>query len=419
MSESAFRELRLAAGAGTNQLAKDLGISRVSVQQWNRGESRPRWRYLRRLAEIFGIHISEAIQRFWQECVGDPCPCGCGGEKILPDYDEAKHLYIKTSCEKCGKIRIHSQQQGHFKLCRRCSYNSRSLGPPVKVKCGGYRPYGTGDPRFASNCAGETEKKRKTLRYYKGTIDEARGEYQCKGCGGALRLIEDKMEKDVRKHLKGAKKAYRSSVESKKRFHEIAGFPINKPLPKIQSYDQLIKLRKACSKLSYKDDSGAVVVFDRHSFAYNENKRKWGPRQNSIAQATGLLIKRSKQGNVVKGLCGFCGKIVLSNHQGRASKVHQKCYQDHWGERQRKGIPAPTPGRGRPVELEKLRRHYSWAIRYKLGEESYGEIASSESVTRDAVAKGVQFIISRLPDPELVRKQFRDRILRLRQPEGI
>jgi hypothetical protein len=297
---------------------------------------------------------------------------------------------------------------------------------------GYYHPYGARQV-YASNCPRETEKKRKTLKFYgrgkagprttddgqHAFIDEAGGKYRCKWCAGAPVLIR-KLEKDVREHLKGAKKAYRrSSAESKKRFHEIAGFAVNKPLPKIQTFDQLIKLRKACSKLSYEyeDKEGVkwVKVFDEHSFAHNENKRKWGPRRNSVAQATGLLIKRSKQGNVVKGLCQFCGKVVFSAHEGRAAKSHAKCYQGQPGFKN--GLPPETPKPWRPTELENLRKHYSWAMRHKLGKkESYGDLAKEFGVAKETVVNGIESFIARLPDPEMVNKQFRDRILRLRSP---
>ena len=316
-----------------------------------------------------------------------------------------KRIMVDVPCEKCGEIRSLPKHNPHPPLCRRCSYESRSLGPPVKLTCVGYKPYGARVAVFATNCPHETEKPRKTLNDYQRKSDDAqhafidaeRGLYRCKWCSGALFLIY-KLEGDVRKFLKRAQP--------------------NLTPPKIQSLEQLHELRRVCSKLNYQDDTGATVVFDPHAFKRGDGKTsKWGPRQDSIAQATGLLIKRSRDANVVKGLCQFCGKIVFSNHEGRASKVHMKCYQSQSGFR--KGIPPGIPSRGRPVELENLRRHYSWAIRHKLGGESLGSIAQEFGVAKQTIDEAISKIVGYLPPSDLVPKQFRDRISRLKPLESI
>jgi hypothetical protein len=272
----------------------------------------------------------------------------------------------------------------------------------VRLKCVGYQLYGARVPRHASTCPRHNEKKRKTLKEYKrkaddgqhAFIDETRGFYRCKWCAGALFLIR-KLERDLKQFWVRAKP--------------------NENVPKIQSLKELLALRRDCSKLSYKDDSGAVVTFDPHAFKPGTPKRKRPrPRANNIPQATGLLIKNSRRANVVKGLCQFCGKLVFSNHEGRAAKVHMKCYQNQLGFK--KGIPPEPPKRGRPVELDRLRRHYSWAIRHKLGGESLGDIADEFGVARETVVNGIEFIVARLPEPDMVHKQFRDRISRLRSP---
>lgn len=52
------RELRgLRAGAGMTQedLAKKLGVSNVSVSRWERGKAMPSPKYLKKMAELFGV----------------------------------------------------------------------------------------------------------------------------------------------------------------------------------------------------------------------------------------------------------------------------------------------------------------------------------------------------------------------------
>src|SRR5262245_34859101 len=103
-------------------------------------------------------------------------------------------IMINVPCERCGKIRSLHKKNLHPALFRRCSYDSQSLGPPVKLTCVGYKPYKARVAIFATNCPRETEKKRKTLKDYlrkaddgqHAFIDAEHGLYRCKGCANAL-----------------------------------------------------------------------------------------------------------------------------------------------------------------------------------------------------------------------------------------
>ena len=63
-----------------------------------------------------------------------------------------------------------------------------------------------------------------------------------------------------------------------------------------------------------------------------------------------------------------------------------------------------------------LRKNYSWAMRHRLGGESLGQIAEEFGVAKSTVVDGIDSILARLPEPELVNKKFWDRICRLRSP---
>jgi hypothetical protein len=69
---------------------------------------------------------------------------------------------------------------------------------------------------------------------------------------------------------------------------------------------------------------------------------------------------------------------------------------------------------GAPIQLESLQRHFAWAIRRKLLNDSWGKIAEHDGVERRAVVKGVKFIMQHLPSPEYVPPQMRETILALR-----
>jgi len=119
-----FRELRERAGYAISQIANAVGVSWQSAAQWDRG-GRPRLKHMRLLASIFGVNVLENFKVIWCEAVGDPCPCGCGGEKVLPANDEATQLDIETPCENCSHPRLYTKSAGHKRLCARCEHNRR------------------------------------------------------------------------------------------------------------------------------------------------------------------------------------------------------------------------------------------------------------------------------------------------------
>ena len=69
------------------------------------------------------------------EKVGDPCPCGCGGVKILPHNPNVRKLSISSPCQTCGKGRIYEAGENsagfvygpHSPLCHPCSQLERIL----------------------------------------------------------------------------------------------------------------------------------------------------------------------------------------------------------------------------------------------------------------------------------------------------
>ena len=78
-------------------------------------------------------------------------------------------LYVEVACEKCGEPRRVAKHNVHPGLCRRCSYDSRSLGP-ARVVCPGCNPYRTLLPiderPHADGCRRETEMPRKRVKGY-------------------------------------------------------------------------------------------------------------------------------------------------------------------------------------------------------------------------------------------------------------
>jgi DNA-binding XRE family transcriptional regulator len=154
-----LRNTRTAAGFKTRaSLARPVGVSTDSVSKWEGGKALPLWERVAAIADELKVPRSAAVEGIWKEKVGDPCPCGCGGEKVLPDPSQwpndafpvdfdveqlrhARMLPIMLPCANCGKIRVHLHRRKrthHHPLCRSCS----RLAEKTPFKCIGFHlPY--------------------------------------------------------------------------------------------------------------------------------------------------------------------------------------------------------------------------------------------------------------------------------------
>src|SRR5437867_9487001 len=131
---------RVRAGYKTvRSLAERLGVALSQVVEWGRGLQKPMWQHIPKLAEALGLEVPGVIIGMWKESLGDPCPCGCGGKKILPNDPTARKLLIEVPCGVCGKKRTHIQgnQRFHFKLCAACAGRARR-GKRKPFECVGY-----------------------------------------------------------------------------------------------------------------------------------------------------------------------------------------------------------------------------------------------------------------------------------------
>ena len=59
------------------------------------------------------------------ERLGDPCPCGCGGLKVLPQKSTAKKLPILLPCVECKFERIYHKRGHHHQRCSACGARQR------------------------------------------------------------------------------------------------------------------------------------------------------------------------------------------------------------------------------------------------------------------------------------------------------
>lgn len=57
-----IKELRVSSGRTQESLARELGVSWITVSRWERGTSEPPLHQLRRIAETLGVQPSELLE---------------------------------------------------------------------------------------------------------------------------------------------------------------------------------------------------------------------------------------------------------------------------------------------------------------------------------------------------------------------
>jgi DNA-binding XRE family transcriptional regulator len=177
-------------------LTQRIGVPKSTVYQWQRGRGRPPWRLMPQIADILTVPLPHLVEALWKENVGDPCPCGCGGKKIFPEFPEARTLAIEIPCAKCGAKRIHKRwkQSRHRKLCPTCATTVER----IEFTCVGYQDHNAS--LHARTCprtmrlrpSDVNARQRLKDNGLKLRFDVSSREYQCNSCAGAERLLANK-----------------------------------------------------------------------------------------------------------------------------------------------------------------------------------------------------------------------------------
>jgi len=403
-SDSTFRELHQAAGyrtaiALTRQLRhvssrRPISTLARKVNHWENGGV-PTYRYIPKLARAFHIEELECIRLLWNETLGDPCECGCGGEKVRPTNPAARRLYIKSSCERCGKER--TDRTGHYhrklSLCKLCCDATRTV-ERINLRCVGYRF--DKSQLWAKRCPRVKGFRPNDLaRFFRRKNDDkndqhifadvTRGEYRCRWCAGAFRM------------LSWSERNLKDSAEKK-----------NQNPPRIRNIGDLQRERSNFVPTEFKEDGRAGKgPPPGYRVPFHRALRRWWRKKD-----------RRKFPGIVQGLCIICDGLLLnynpiSHGTGRPVRFHQKCFLKYQSAHNGM-MPPEVPRRGAPVRIENLRKHFAWAIRHKVFKDSLGEIAEDFGVNKNAIVKGVAFIDTHLKEPELVPASLRPIVALLR-----
>ncbi len=150
------------------------------------------WGYIVALAPLLEIEPDVLVAKLWDEKVGDPCPCGCGGRKALPSdcecdrpHDRMRRLAYRIPCRDCGVERFHHRNEStanHRDACLACA-GRRRASEPVVFSCVGFPVFeGT---QHAQRCEGDRALLPWEIRQIqKAHTPEARDELRARFNGG-------------------------------------------------------------------------------------------------------------------------------------------------------------------------------------------------------------------------------------------
>jgi hypothetical protein len=123
------------------------------------------------------------------------------------------------------------------------------------------------------------------------------------------------------------------------------------------------------------------------------------------------------------GHCLACKRLTISVR--RSTNFHRRCYLE-WCctpsgrsyesllRRQKEpSLPAIDDLPGQWAGEEDLRKYFAWAVQHYFGNQPYRDIAEKYHVAESFIRKKIQFLFTKLPEPLLLPKPVRRRILLL------
>jgi hypothetical protein len=362
----------------------------------------------------------------WGERLDDLCSCGCRGIKVLPLKPEARVLPVKRVCG-CGNEKTYDPAQGdrHAMLCWRCT-RRRQRSARWTFACAGYVDYGVRHSRTCSRT------RTYTAPYVHWII--ARGG---KGLSAGKRWgkSEEVVSGPPGFSLKAGANpdSYgpedvdwrcRSCITAaigNRGQERVALRPIAM-LERIQSRRQRRELQaqdKGERLKAMQPTAMEASRAKRQEEGISDEGRKGYSRGKIVA-----WWSRPTLPLVIVYQCVGCAKLnfvraSVARRPAYKSQRHQRClWQWQRSEQGRaynksraRGLPAAMPGdgrrsRGRPATQNRV-REFAWAIRHYLGGQSFRDIAADFDRSGSTIKDGVDLIISRLPAPEYVSKEFR------------
>lgn len=411
-----LRQKWIAAGFATSaELARRLGTTVAAVRAWEDGR-RPGWGYIQAIASAISAEPEEAVVHLWREQPGQPCPCGCGGLKVLPTRRKAYSLDISLPCQRCTKPRTYrwsgliDARLRHRPLCPGCSH----FKPRTTVRCVGYDDHS--QARHAKKCRGTVELAPSEIREYHNRprsyvawgqgrhqvqqwqrpfLDEALGTYRCWPCAlGSLSVavMERRLRVVTGERIRSAQQRREVLTGTSTTFN-----------PRfVRSH--LEGSRRALTKL----------------------KKEGVPEHVRLARAKGALVQAWSSPPLRERVsrCVFCSKLVFTS-PANTGNWHRSCLDDwyrspagkHYQRGNRPGekgpIPLPPRRPGRPPGDPT--RGFSWAMRHYFAGESFRTIAAMAGVDSKAVRVAIENTIQDLPPTELVPANYRLRLRLLRE----
>jgi len=145
-------------------------------------------------------------------------------------------------------------------------------------------------------------------------------------------------------------------------------------------------------------------------------------RSNSAGQIMGLNArlwsKKALPRSVSLNSCIVCHKLTFTR-KARLTKFHKPCFRT-WSQtpeakryhlRWKHGLEMNLSlHKGRPTTNENLKTYFAWAVQNYFGGKSLREIAKENGCSFRLVKQQIDFLINKLPAPDLLARPFKSRV---------
>lgn len=102
MLSARIRKLRVARGLSQSELAKQVGIGRSAVANWECGDKSPSCTRLQQVALVLGVSFEWLATGRGRPALGDDCVMAVEAD-IVDDPDERKLLHAYRVCSKASR----------------------------------------------------------------------------------------------------------------------------------------------------------------------------------------------------------------------------------------------------------------------------------------------------------------------------
>lgn len=387
------------------------GASKDTVRRWARNEFPPRWRHIIALADRFDRNPIELALQLWNDKLGDPCPCGCGGTQVLfaacgcnrGDHDGLTRFPTSQPCVDCGAERFHHYNNPSYQSCRSCKYGNRRT---LEYTCVGYDFFGR--VRHAKTCERSKMMPPGDITASRRAQERSTSKRFGKGLFKPGKWDRWFADPETQTYRCGACSLGSMSLAARKEQVKIV------TAERIRTPADLREAQSARHTMWWADNPDhAAKIANRRRPPLSPEGRRSLSRGMILSNWSGTT--EADLPNIIARPCYTCHTLILYPESGAERlktgmpRCHRGCRKgSRWAYQRRLGRP----------RRDDLRRDFAWALQHHVGGMSLRQIARNWDKDVGAVKRAVDAIMLMLPSPNIVQGKFRLHIELLWEARG-